>query len=557
MILVIIVALDGLMLHHLINELSVLKNGKIGKIAQVGNNDFIFVIRNNGKNNKLFISLERNQYRIALTNKEYISPSNATMFAMLLRKHFEGGTIIDIYQNGLDRIAIFKVLKTNEFGDKVDKYLIVELMGKNSNLIITDENFIIIDSLKKNGISEDGRTVLPKALYEFPIENKYNIFKLTDDEVKEIYEKSIGNYKDIIATFSGFSPLIAKYIFNHKAPIIALLKIKHNTPLARLIKFDGKEDYTCYEIGETIKSFEFISDLLEDFYYHKTIQTEVLEKSNNLKTHINHTIKRLDNKIIKLQEELREAYDSEKYRVYGELIINNLYKIKDDKIDKLTLFNYYSNEDITIPLDKKISVKANANKFFIKHQKAKKAITYITEQIEISKDELAYLQIIASQIEKANVKDIEQIKNELEENHYIKKTSNKNIKNRKEKIEILTYLTSTNTEILVGKNNIQNEYITHTLAKPSDLWFHVKDAPGSHVLLKNPTNSEEEIRTAAMLAAYYSSYQSSSSVAVTYTLARYVKKIPGKRNCFVTFTNEKTIYIDPDIEIVNKLKKKQ
>ena len=549
-------ALDGLMLYHLINELRELKNGKIGKITQVGNNDFVFVIRNNGKNNKLFISLERNQYRIALTDKEYIAPSNATMFAMLLRKHFEGGTIIDINQNGLDRIAIFKVLKTNEFGDKVDKYLIIELMGKNSNLIVCDENFIIIDSLKKNGISEDGRTVLPKALYEFPQENKHNIFSLTDDEIKNVYENSVNNFKDIIATFSGFSPLIAKYIFNHKAPIAALLELKHSLPSPRLITLDGKEDYVCCEIGEATKTFDSISALLEEFFYHKTIQTEVLEKSNNLKTHINHTIKRLENKLVKLQEELTEAKDSEKYRIFGELIINNLYQIKDEKLDKITLFNYYTNEDITILLDKKISVKTNANKFFIKHQKAKKAITYITEQIEISKDELAYLQIIASQIEKANVKDIEQIKTELEENHYIKKSSNKNVKNRKEKIEILTYLTSNNTEILVGKNNIQNEYITHQVAKANDLWFHVKDAPGSHVVLKNPTNTEEEIRTAAILAAYYSSYQSSSSVPVTYTLARYVKKIPGKRNCFVTFTNEKTIYIDPDIEIINKIKKK-
>lgn len=549
-------ALDGLMLHHLINELSVLENGKIGKITQVGNNDFVFVIRNNGKNNKLFVSLERNQYRIAITDKEYIAPTNATMFAMLLRKHFEGGTITSITQNGLDRIAIFKVLKMNEFGDRVDKYLIVELMGKNSNLIVLDENFIIIDSLKKNGISEDGRTVLPKALYEFPIENKQNIFKLSDLEIKETYENNINNFKDIIATFSGFSPLIAKHVFNSKAPILTLLELKHNTPVPKLVKLDNKEDYVCYEIGETIKEFDTISELLEEYFYHKTIQIEVLEKSNNLKTHINHTIKRLENKIVKLQDELKDAYDSEKYRIYGELIINNLYQIKNTNLDKITLFNYYTNEDITIELDKKISVKTNANKFFIKHQKGKKAVTYITEQIEISKDELAYLEIIASQIDKANVKDIEQIKSELEENHYIKKTSNKNVKNRKEKIEVLTYLTSNNAEILVGKNNIQNEYITHTLAKPNDLWFHVKDAPGSHVLLKNPTNTEEEIRTAAILAAYYSTYQSSSSVAVNYVPARYVKKIPGKRNCFVTFTNEKTIYIDPDIEIINKLKKK-
>ena len=176
-------ALDGLMIHHLVNEINILVNGKIGKISQVGNNDFLFVIRAQGKNNKLFISLERNQYRIALTENEYISPANATMFTMLLRKHFEGGTILEITQYDLDRIVIFKISKTNEFGDKVTKNLILELMGKNSNMIITDDDFIIIDSLRKNGISEDGRTILAKALYEFPFTKKENIFKLSDEKI--------------------------------------------------------------------------------------------------------------------------------------------------------------------------------------------------------------------------------------------------------------------------------------------------------------------------------------------------------------------------------------
>jgi predicted ribosome quality control (RQC) complex YloA/Tae2 family protein len=219
------------------------------------------------------------------------------------------------------------------------------------------------------------------------------------------------------------------------------------------------------------------------------------------------------------------------------------------------LFNYYTNEDITIELENKYSIKENANRFFTKHQKSKKAIIYINEQIEIANNEIEYLELILSQIINANVNDIEQIKQELIENHYIKKTNNKTNKNRKEKIEILTYYTSSGTKILVGKNNIQNEYITHKLAKANDMWYHVKDAPGSHVLVVDPTNTEEEIRTASILAAYYSSYQSSSSVCVNYTLARWIKKIPGKRNCFVTYSNEKTIYIDPDIEIINKLNK--
>ncbi len=547
-------ALDGLMIHHLVKEISFLQNGKIGKISQVGNNDFLFVIRANGKNNKLFVSLERNQYRIALTENEYISPQNATMFTMLLRKHFEGGTILEINQYDLDRIVVFKISKTNEFGDKVSKKLILELMGKNSNMIITDEDNIIIDSLRKNGISEDGRTILAKALYEFPVTNKKNIFNLSDEEIKEIFENKINDYRDIITLFSGFSPVIAKQILSSKAPINELIELKNKEVTPCITTINAKEEFLCYAYGEISKTFTSISMMLEDYFYKKTISNEVMEKSNNLKTHVAHTIKRLKNKIEKLQVELNEAIDAEKYRLYGELIINNLYKFKNEKTDKINLENYYTNEVITIELDPKVSVKENANRFFIKHQKSKKAITYITEQINIANDEIEYLELIYSQILNANVIDIEQIKNELIENHYIKKTSNKNNK-RKEKIEILTYLTNSGSKILVGKNNIQNEYITHKLAKPNDMWYHVKDAPGSHVLVVDPTNTEEEIRTASILAAYYSSYQSSSSVCVNYTLARWIKKIPGKRNCFVTYSNEKTIYIDPDIEIINKLNK--
>lgn len=548
-------ALDGLMIHHLVKELKVLENGKIGKISQVGNNDFLFVIRANGQNNKLFVSLERNQYRVALTDKEYIAPQNATMFSMLLRKHFEGGTLLEINQYDLDRIVELKISKTNEFGDKKNKYLIVELMGKNSNMIITDEDKVIIDSLRKNGISEDGRTILAKAPYSYPETNKKNIYKLSNEEIKYIYENSINDYRDIIAQFSGFSPVIARYIFQSKAPVETIINLKETTVIPNISNIDKKEDFLCYPIGEIQKSYSSISSLLEEYFYKKTITNEVMEKSNNLKTHIIHTIKRLKNKIIKLNEELSEAYDAEKYRIYGELIINNLYKIKNDKLANITLENYYTSELISIDLDSKISVKENANKFFLRHQKSKKAIIYIKEQIEIAESEIEYLELIVSQIDNANVNDIEQIKNELIDGHYIKKNQNKQQKKRKEKIEILTYSTSTGTKILVGKNNIQNEYVTHTISKANDLWFHVKDSPGSHVLIQNPTMSEEEIRTAAMLAAYYSPYQSSSSVAVNYTLARYVKKIPGKRNCFVTFTNEKTIYIDPDSDFINKLKK--
>ena len=241
-------ALDGLMINHLVKELAILQNGKIGKISQVGNNDFLFVIRSQGKNNKVFISLERNQYRIALTENEYIAPQNATMFTMLLRKHFEGGTILNLRQHDLDRIIIIEISKTNEFGDKKTKHLILELMGKNSNLIITDEDYIIIDSLRKNGISEDGRTILSKALYTFPETNKKNIYLLSDDEIKSIYENNVNDYRDIIGLFSGFSPLIAKQIFSNKAPVNALIELKNKAIVT--ITGDSLQDADALAIAD-------------------------------------------------------------------------------------------------------------------------------------------------------------------------------------------------------------------------------------------------------------------------------------------------------------------
>ena len=550
-------ALDGLLISKLLKEFDYLINGKIQKISQVGNNDFLFVIRNH-QNYRLFLSLDRNQYRLCLTEKEYINPANATMFTMFLRKHLEGGIIKGIYQHDLDRIITIEVNKINEFGDNKTKKIIIELMGKNSNLIITDAENIIIDAFRKIGISETGRTIMPKALYEYPEVTKINIFKDNDENINNKLQISLNKHQEIVANFSGFSPLIAKYIINHKAPLTVIEEIKNNKIIPSTFKIGDKEDFYFFNLGEITASYQSISEMLESYFYQKTIQLQVQEKSQNLSTHINHTINKLKNKIIKLEDELKVANDAEKYKQYGELIMSNLYQLPNKNIDKITLFDYYNNQDVTIELDDSINIKANANKFFTKYQKSKKAKAYITEQISLASDEIEYLELISVQIKNANVKDIEEIKNELIANHYLKSSSNKDNKKKKEKIEVLTYYTSENTPIYVGKNNLQNEYLTHQFAKPNDTWMHVKDGPGSHVIIhKDGELTEEDIRTGALLAAYYSKYQDSSSVAVDYTKIKNIKKIPGKRNCFVTYTNQKTIYIDPDITLIDKLQKKR
>lgn len=549
--------LDGLLINKLIFELNPLVGGRIQKISQVGNNDFLFVIHKY-QNFKLFISLDRNQYRIALTNKEYQSPENPTMFTMLLRKHFEGGILTNIIQHELDRIITLEIEKLNEFGDNKFKKCVLELMGKNSNLILLDNSNQIIDSFKHIGVSQEGQTILPKATYNYPNQNKYNAFLLGKKELETIFLEKVFDYKDIINLFSGFSPLIAKIIINSLNPLQKLNEILYDKPLPIITRVYDKEEFTFIKCGEIKKCYSNISMMLEEYFYEKTIHNLIQEKSNNLKTHLKNTITKYKNKLIKLNEELDDAINSNKYQKYGTLLISNLYQLKETKNDFIDVFDYEINTSIKIPLDPLFSLKENANRYFTKYQKSKKAVKYINEQIIKTKDEIEYLTLIEAQISVASISDIEDIKNELIEAHYIKKTGT--IKNRKKnkKIDILTYLTPENIPIFVGKNNIQNEYITHILGKGNELWFHVKDSPSSHVLLQKTDNyTEEEIRMAANLAAYYSPYRNSNSVAIDYTKIKYVKKIPGKRNCFVTYTNQKTIYIDPDKNLINSYKRKK
>ena len=549
--------LDGLLINKLIFELTPLIGGRIQKISQVGNNDFLFIIHKY-QNFKLFISLDRNQYRIALTNKEYQSPENPTMFTMLLRKHFEGGILTNIIQHNLDRIVTLEIEKLNEFGDNKFKKCVLELMGKNSNLILLDNTNQIIDSFKHIGISQDGQTILPKAIYNYPNQNKYNVLLLDNKELEKIFTEKIFDYKDIVNLFSGFSPLIAKIIINSLNPLQKINEILYDKPIPTITKVYDKEEFTFTKYGEIKKCYSNISTMLEEYFYEKTIHNLIQEKSNNLKTHLKNTIIKYKNKLIKLDEELDNAINSSKYQKYGTLLISNLYQLKETKNDSINVFDYETNDFINIPLDPLFSLKENANRYFTKYQKSKKAIKYIEEQINKTKDEIEYLSLIEAQISVASISDIEDIKNELIDAHYIKNTGVIKNKKKNKKIDILTYLTSENTLIYVGKNNIQNEYITHVLAKGNELWFHVKDSPSSHVLLQKTDNyTEEEIRMAANLAAYYSPYKDSSSVAIDYTKIKYVKKIPGKRNCFVTYTNQKTIYIDPNKNLIDNYKRKK
>jgi len=543
--------LDGLFLSKLINELKVIEGARVQKINQVGNNTFLFVLHKQGKH-QLLISLERNEFRLALTDKEY-SPILPKTFLMVLRKYFEGGIIDKIEMPSLDRIVKISVNKLNDFLDNSLKYLYVELMGKNSNLIITDSNNEIIDSFKRVGLSLDNkRVIIPHATYITPTDERINFLTADINTIKDAFN-NIQTSQEINAKFSGLSPVIAKWIISSINPLGTLLSLKDSQVIPTIYNKDNKDDFYFIPISEKKLEFKTLSEMLENFFYQKTITNSINEKNNNLKTHIIHLIKKLETKIVKLEEDLDEADKALIYQKYGNLIINNLYNINDTHAEGITLFDYETNKDIIISLDNKITIKENAKKFFTKYQKGKTGKIYINEQIEKAKNEIEYLELIKTQIEVASLKDIDEITDELIQAGYIK--ANKKEKLKAKKVQLQTYYTSDNIKICVGKNNIQNDYLSNVLASKGDYWFHIKDGPGSHVVLfKSEDLTEEDIRMAANLAAYNSKFQQSSSVPVIYTKVKNLKKIPGKKNCFLTYKEEKTIYIDPDINLINEYK---
>ncbi len=543
--------LDGLMLYKICEEIKPLIGGKINKVLEVSESDYIFQVRSNFKNYNLLLSASNQYYRLHLTEKKYEYPLVPKAFTMLLRKHLEGSIILDISTIFCDRIIEIKTKGINEIGDMQYTSLFLELMGKDSNIILV-KNSIIIDAYKKENSIESKRIIFPNASYE-PYTNttKIDPTKLNYDELNQKVSGSIDS-KALQNVFNGLSFKTANFIMNQKNPSETFYDIIHNNPTPNSFTDNKKSDYYFTNIGyDVIKNYNSISSMLDDIYYDKALKERIKEKSSNLFSTIKSKIKRLEEKISKLQTELNEAKNLDTYRLYGELLLQYV-NIKDKK-DEINALNYYTNEYVMIPLDKKYNIVDNSKIYYKKYQKAKNATMHIVEQLQIANDDLNYFKIIYSQLENANMADILEIENELVELKYIKKNQNK--KKRKVKTKILTYELDDDTKIYVGKNNIQNELVTHKIAKYNDIWFHVKDAPGSHVVVsKNSELTETDIRTAAMIASYYSTYKDSSSVAVDYTQVRYIKKIPGKKACFVTYTNQKTIYIDPSKEFIDNLK---
>jgi predicted ribosome quality control (RQC) complex YloA/Tae2 family protein len=550
---------DGLTLHHIIKELKQkLRSGRITKIYQLNAYDLLFFIYANNEKHQVFFSTSPNYARMHLTTMPQERPQNPPNFCMFLRKHLEGGILEDITQKENDRVAIFYVKKRDELGDIVTKKIIYEATGRHSNFIITDQNNKVLEAIKHVMPFEDAaRTVYPSSMYQFPETNQLNPFTL-DYQEAFFFDPSNFTDKNIRQTFMGFSPLLAKEVMHlfevEKVSMKDAIKAVTSSKDPVIIK--GKKDaFYAFDLlhKEGIREhFETMNECVDRFYYKRDQINQLKQQSKDVIKFIDHKIDKLSDKIDKLSTDLSKTRDLEGIRKKGELIIANLHQMK--KGDKsLTCHDYYEDKEITIPLDETKTPVQNSEKYFKQYKKRKASIPHLEKQIKLAKKERSYFENLQHQIKHATTKDVDEIKEELIHYKYMK--SSKQKKKMKSKPNFEKFIDDDGVEILVGKNNLQNDYITNKLAKYNEVWFHVKDAPGSHVLVRKAFPlSETTIRTAAMLASYFSSLRDSSSVPVDYCEARYLKKIKGKMNSNVIYSNQKTIYIDPEESFVIQLR---
>lgn len=566
---------DGLFTKAMADELShSLKGGRINKIYQPYKNEVILTIRANGVNHKLLLSAHPSYARAQLTKESHDNPSEPPMFCMLLRKHLEGYIVEDLHQVEVDRILIIEVKGRNELGDISYKQLIVEIMGRHSNIILVDKNRnIILDSIKHVSYAlNTHRAILPGQAYISPPEqNKLNPFKADEQDVLRLLDFNSGKVdKQLVEHFAGVSPLFAKEVLfksglaNRTTVPAAFIEMIQSIGKGEIqpaiTSANNKENFYLLPLqhlkGES-KSFPSLSEMLDRFYFGKAERDRVKQQSSDLERFIVNEKEKNEKKIEKLQKTLLEAEKADEFQRYGELLTANLYAAKKG-MKEIEVINYYDEEGqtISIPLDPLKSPSDNAQKYFSRYQKAKNSVAIVVEQIEKARDEAAYFDSLYQQVQAASPKDIEEIREELVEGGYIRLRQKKNAKKASNAKPVLDHYMSTDgTEIIVGKNNKQNDYLTNKLAARDEIWLHTKDIPGSHVVIRSKEPAEDTIKEAAMLAAYFSKARESSSVPVDFTKVRFVKKPNGAKPGFVIYDNQQTVYVTPDEETVLALKK--
>ncbi len=564
-------AFDGIITNNIVSELNTcLIGGKINKIFEPNKNEIILGIYSGGNNYALNLSISSDTYRINLTTHTKPNPQNAPSFCMLLRKHLIGAKIKKIYTKGLERIVYLDLECYNELNDLVNKKLIIELMGKHSNIILTNSNNVIIDSLRHLSTEENSnRDILPAREYIEPENTKIDFLKVkTFDEFYKLTNSYEHLDTGISKIFIGISKLYIQSIISEcnidNTPSTSNLKQVYNYITNTINSLGTKKlSIVTYNKDFTIKLQEN-SDLLQsnffidDFYNSKEESMLFTSYRNNILKLVSSTLSKIQKKLLNINHKLEDCKNMDIYKLYGELLTANMYKYTEFNEDTVFLENYYDNNNIIpVLVDKNKTPSYNVKNYFKKYNKLKNALVVINEQKQETKSELNYLESIIYELDTAKtVPDIDEIYTEITENPLFEQSrlkSNTKITKQKQKNKKLdkTYTPIEykieNYTLLVGKNNIQNDYITLKLAKSNDIWFHTKDIHGSHAILqtKGETPSIDVIIRCAQIAAYYSKARLSSNVPVDYTFVKYVKKPSGSKPGFVIYTHNQTINVMP------------
>lgn len=549
-------AFDGLFTHQMIKEISFLETARINKITQPDQFTVILTIRANRKNQKLMLSIHPNFARMQITNNQLDNPFEPPMFLRVLRKHIEGGIVERIEQIGNDRIVHFTINNTDEIGDRIKRHLYLEIMGKHSNIILTDDSNKILDSFKHlTPNTNSARTLMPGFNYEFPpTDKKTNPF--TVDTISDKLDNTLSIHKAVLRLLEGFSPLAVKEMLSMDTDVdIAFNRFMQTLQTnASTFSIDGKEDFYFRPVAHGIytESYSSLSEMLDIYYKDRAVRERVRNQTNDLSRHLNSLLQKNEKKLAKLVDELEQTKQMDEMNLYGELITSNMYQLKQG-MDEFITKNYYNEETVTIPLNPRKSPAENAQYYYKQYNRLKTRKAHATEQIKATQDEIAYIETIQMQLDHISVDDIDDIRTELAEQNLIKK-KHKTKQSKKQQSSIDYYLSRDGQEIVVGRNNLQNEYITHKLGRNNYLWFHTKDIPGSHVVILDSNPTDGTVEDAAMLAGYFSRAQGSSKIPVDYTEIKHVHKPSGAKPGFVTYTDQRTVMVTPEEDYVEHLR---
>lgn len=556
-------ALDGIFLHHIKNEISAFAVGaRVEKIHQPSKEELVFSLRSREGAKKLLVSARADSARIHFTEFPPENPAKPPMLCMLFRKHLLSAKITDIEQDGQERILTIGFDSTNELGDPVHFSLIVEIMGRYSNVILVDENGIVVDALKR--VDEEKsqvRTILPGEKYVSPpAQDKMNIF---DDDETLIENRIRESRKTLSKAFQnavmGVSPIVCRE-YENGAPLSVIKQYAKN-PEFSVVVTDKPFDFAFMPINQygslaSLKEFDSPSALLDYFFYEKVRIDRIRQRSAELFKTLQNLQERAVRKAANREKELEECKDKETYRIFGDLIISNQYALKKGA-PYYDLQNYYDeNKTVRIPADVTLSPAQNAQKYYKEYRKKQIAETKLTDFIAQARQEADYLDSVIDSLSRAETdSEISAIRTELAETGFLKR---KSFKSKNEKaLKPMEYESTEGYKIFVGRNNVMNDKLTLKTAKNYDLWFHVKDTAGSHVVVQNDGRefTDKVIREAALLASYNSKAGHSSNVPVDYTIIKNVKKPAGAKPGMVIYDDYKTEFVTPNMEEIERIKR--